>query len=289
MVWFYEFLHWLTGKMEEPHMFGWFHLMMIAIVIATTALYIILWRKADEKTYRKVIFWSWIVLVALELLKQLTINFVYNEADPALSTFEYYWDHFPFQFCAVPLYTYPLVAFLPNKGKVSSFIWESLVGFTACFITIGGLATLIYPEQALIDTIVINIQTLTYHGLMIVVGIYTAVWLGKRFNLKIYSKSPVTFIGFVIVAMILNITFIKGGIIAEGTTFNMFFISPYFPCTLPVLSAIYPVVPYPVFLLLYILGFIALGFVFFEIIYWILWLIRKLAPKTEASPVTEQQ
>ncbi|MBR3266792.1 MAG: hypothetical protein IKI55_01490, partial [Bacilli bacterium] len=113
--------------------------------------------------------------------------------------------------------------------------------------------------------------------------------LGKRFNLKIYSKSPVTFIGFVIVAMILNITFIKGGIIAEGTTFNMFFISPYFPCTLPVLSAIYPVVPYPVFLLLYILGFIALGFVFFEIIYWILWLIRKLTPKTEASPVTEQQ
>ena len=160
MTWFYEFLHWLCGKMEEPHMLGWFHLMMVGIVIALTIVYIVLWRKADEKTYRKVIFWTWVFLVYLELLKQLTINFVYNEADPSLSTFDYYWDHFPFQFCAVPLYTYPLVAFLPNKGKVSKFIWESCVGFTVCFITIGGLATLIYPEQDLIDTIVINVQTL---------------------------------------------------------------------------------------------------------------------------------
>ena len=54
MTWFYEFLHWLCGKMEEPHMLGWFHLMMVGIVIALTIVYIVLWRKADEKTYRKI-------------------------------------------------------------------------------------------------------------------------------------------------------------------------------------------------------------------------------------------
>ena len=140
---------------------------------------------------------------------------------------------------------------------------------------------------ALIDTIVINIQTLTYHGLMIVVGIYTAVWLGKRFNLKIYSKTPVPFLAFIVVAMILNVTFVKSGI-TGGSTFNMFFISPYFPSTLPVLSEIYPVVPYPIFLLLYVLGFITLGFIFFEILYWTLWVIRKLEPKKKAEAVTEQ-
>ena len=37
-------------------------------------------------------------------------------------------------------------------------------------------------------------------------------------------------------------------------TFNMFFISRFFPCTLPVLSNIYKVVPYPIFLLLYIIA-----------------------------------
>ena len=87
--------------------------------------------------------------------------------------------------------------------------------------------------------------------------------------------------------MILNVTFVKSGI-TGGSTFNMFFISPYFPCTLPVLSEIYPVVPYPVFLLLYVLGFITLGFIFFEIIYWTLWVIRKLEPKKKAETVTEQ-
>jgi len=38
-------------------------------------------------------------------------------------------------------------------------------------------------------------------------------------------------------------------------TFNMYFISPYFDCTLPILSIIYPLVPYPLFLVMYILGF----------------------------------
>ena len=35
----------------------------------------------------------------------------------------------------------------------------------------------------------------------------------------------------------------------------MFFISPHFDCTLPVLSIIYPKVPYIGFLIIYILGF----------------------------------
>ena len=38
-------------------------------------------------------------------------------------------------------------------------------------------------------------------------------------------------------------------------TFNMFYISPLFPSTLPVLSIIYPMVPWIVFFLLYLIGF----------------------------------
>ena len=37
--------------------------------------------------------------------------------------------------------------------------------------------------------------------------------------------------------------------------FNMFFISPYYDCTLPLLSMVYSAVPYPVFLCVYIFGF----------------------------------
>ena len=35
-------------------------------------------------------------------------------------------------------------------------------------------------------------------------------------------------------------------------TFNMFYISPYFECTLPILSSVYSVTLYPVFVFLYV-------------------------------------
>ena len=237
--------------MEEPTSYGWFHIMMCGVTIALLVVYIVLWRKADEKTFRKVIFWTWVVLVILEALKQLTYNFSYNAEDPASSSFWYFWDGFPFQFCAAPLYAYPVIAFLPNKGKVSKFIWESFVGLAVCFASFGGLACLVYPAQLFVDLIIVNIQSLLYHGLMFVVGVFMAVWLGNRLNIKFISKSPICFILFVAVAMLLNVTFVKGGIVPEGTRFNMYYISPYFPSTLPVLELIYPVVPYPVFLLLF--------------------------------------
>ena len=47
-----------------------------------------------------------------------------------------------------------------------------------------------------------------------------------------------------------------------GETFNMFYISPFYPCTLPVLNIIYEKTPYIVFLLCYILGFLLAGYIF---------------------------
>jgi hypothetical protein len=62
-------------------------------------------------------------------------------------------------------------------------------------------------------------------------------------------------------------------------TFNMFFISWKYPCTLPVLSDIYPKVPYIIFLLIYIVGFAIAGFIIYNIIYWITWLVDRQKPK----------
>ena len=275
--------------MEEPTSYGWFHIMMCGVTIALLVVYIVLWRKADEKTFRKVIFWTWVVLVLLETFKQLTYNFIYNAEDPASSSFWYFWNGFPFQFCAAPLYAYPVIAFLPNKGKITKFIWESFVGLSICFASFGGFACLVYPAQLFVEFIFVNIQSLLYHGLMFVVGVFTAVWLGDRLNIKFISKSPICFILFVAVAMLLNVTFVKGGIVPEGTRFNMYYISPYFPSTLPVLELIYPVVPYPVFLLLYVLGFTLIAFIFYEIIFWSIWLVRKLEPKKATNEVVQQQ
>jgi hypothetical protein len=45
------------------------------------------------------------------------------------------------------------------------------------------------------------------------------------------------------------------------TPFNMFFISPYEPSSLPVYSLIHSAVPFPVNLMIYVLGFTAAAFI----------------------------
>jgi len=46
-------------------------------------------------------------------------------------------------------------------------------------------------------------------------------------------------------------------------TFNMFYIGPYYDCSLPLLSMIYPKIPYICFILLYILGFGLISFILY--------------------------
>ena len=48
-----------------------------------------------------------------------------------------------------------------------------------------------------------------------------------------------------------------------GETFNMFFVSRHFDCTLPVYSAIHSSVPYPLNLIIYLLGFSAAAYLIF--------------------------
>ena len=49
---------------------------------------------------------------------------------------------------------------------------------------------------------------------------------------------------------------VKGYAVGE---FNMYWISPYFTTQIPILGAIKPLVPYPVFVVIYILGFVLLA------------------------------
>ena len=65
-------------------------------------------------------------------------------------------------------------------------------------------------------------------------------------------------------ALTLNIaTYHLFPVLGVNDTVNLFFISPYYPCTLPVLSTVYTQVPYPVFLSIYIFGFTLVASLFF--------------------------
>ena len=97
--------------------------------------------------------------------------------------------------------------------------------------------------------------------------------MGKKENKQVVlHKGCSCFADLVTAAIIMNHGFMSLGI---DETFNMFYISPYFDCTLPILSMIYPKVNYLIFVALYILGFTFIAFLIFIIARGIIKLTRR--------------
>ena len=256
-------LEFLDTKMETPTPYGWFHLMFIGIIIAVALTLCIFFRNCTDKTFRRIVFIFWIVIVLLEIYKE--INFTFQVSDGEIVT-EYQWYIFPFQFCSTPFYVLPFIVFLKD-GKLR----DAFISFTAIFVLVAGLAVMIYPNDVFVGTIGINIQTMVHHGSQVILGVFCCVHERRKYKGARFCLSAVAvFAALAAVATLLNETFIY--IIPDDSTFNMFFISRHFPSTLPILDGIYASVPYPVFLLAY---FFAFG-VGAAVIYLIQWGIIKL-------------
>ena len=258
------FLSILSAKMEEPTSYGWFHLMFIALMIGITVFLCIKFKNSSDRTFRIIVAVCWTIMFVLEAYKQF--EYSYSLSTPTI-TWDYQWYAFPYQLCSTPLYVLPII-FISKDSK-----WrDALVAYIATFSMFGGLATFIYPEQVFISTIGINIQTMVHHGLQIVLGIFFIVWARKRINRWFFIKAVPVFAVLVTAAIIMNHGFMSLGI---DETFNMFYISPYFDCTLPILSMIYPKVNYLIFVALYIFGFTFIAFLIFIIARGIIKLTRR--------------
>ena len=261
MNWFEKFLLGLKGTMERPTNYGWFHLMFFAIVIASTILICIYGRNAKSKNFKIVVAVLWGGVLLLEIYKQLIFSI--SEVD-GQAVWDYQWYAFPYQLCSTPLFLLPFVAFMKD-GKIR----DSIMSFLSTFAMFGGLVVFLYPNDVFVQTIGINIQTMIHHGLQIVLGIYFMVYNRKKLNWMYFVKGIIVFAVMVGIAQLLNIIVYHAVTKANGETFNMFYISPYYPCTLALLGdLIYPNVPYIVFLLIYIIGFTGAGALMFLIQYY---------------------
>ena len=248
----------LEHEMTTPTNYGWFHLMFIGIIIITTVLLCIFFRKKEDKVIRKICLICWLIMVILEIIKEVEYS-SYFEND--LLLWDYPWYIFPFQLCSTPLYVLPFVIFVKNE-KVRKFF----ISYMMTFSLFGGLAVYAYPNDVFTSTTVINFQTMIHHGLQVVLGIFLVTVYKKEYDLKYFAKGILVFAGLSIIALILNISFYHiFQHLGYDDTFNMFFISPYFDCTLPVLSAIYPKVPYIAFLLIYNIGFAIVSLIVYSI------------------------
>lgn len=234
----------LEFEIETPTTFGWFHIMFLLITILVTVLFIIKFKNPTEKFINRIFLIAGLLMFVLECYKQFVFTFSY-EAFEVIS--DYQWYSFPFQFCSVPMYVYLIIPF--TKGKVRN----ALLCFSASYSLFAGTAVMIYPGDVFIATLGISIQTMIHHGLMVVMGVYLLVSRIVKVSIKTILSATVVFSIVLLIALLMNLTVIK--FIPSDETFNMFFISPYFDCTLPILSIIYKKVPYIIFLFIYVFGF----------------------------------
>lgn len=240
----------LSHESKKPKIFGAFHLASVSTTTVLTTLLCKKCKNASERTERHIALWVWIGLLVLEAYKQFVYLFEIEEEQLILN---YSWHGFPFQLCSAPLYVLPLIAFLPS-GKVR----EAFASFYGTFVLIGGLAVCVYPGNVFVETLGINIHTMLWHGSQVFLGIYFNLRRfseSESFNLKKYFESSLPiFLSFVLIALILNVGFYHFFTLnGNDSTFNMFFISPYFECLFPVLNLIQAYTPYPIFLFSYVI------------------------------------
>ena len=233
----------LDAEMETPTAFGWFHLLFIALTVGGAVVLCLLHKKDDPDRVRRIVFITAIVVIALEIYKQINYSFSYSGE---VIEFDYQWYAFPFQFCSTPMYV-GLLAGIIKKGRVH----DALCTYLATYALFAGVCVMVYPGDVFIRTIGINIQTMICHGSMISIGVYLLYSGHVKLSHKSILGAISVFAVCVGLASVMNeIAYFSG--LLESETFNMFFISPHCEGTLPVYSLVQQAVPFPFCLIIYI-------------------------------------
>ena len=246
MAFLRELLALLNTQMDSvPQPWGVFHI--VSLVLSVFAGLALCWwmKKPTQKQVRRVVLVVSLVVILLEVYKQ--INMTFRVSGDTIES-SYPWYIFPWQFCSTPMYI-GLLGALTRKR-----IHRACCAYLASFSLFAGLAVMVYPVSVFIGTLGINIQTMVCHGSMITIGMWLLGTGYVQLEKKTMLRSALVFAVMVGIAVILNEWAYRVGIAPEHF-FNMFYVSPYCDPHLPVYSLVQPLVPFPWSLVIYILGF----------------------------------
>lgn len=264
---------------DTPKVYGLFHIGCILVLIAVCVLLCKFIKKPTDKTINIVLLTMGIVMLGLEVYKELTFILELNEET---GKYEYAWYAFPFQFCSTTMYVMVITALL-KPGKVK----DAMLAFLASYSIFGGLTVYAYPEQVFVSRLGIDIQSMAHHGLQIACGVWLLYTKTVKVNIKTILSGTYVFLVLLAMALVMNIVVYKSGVIADHT-FNMFYVGPYYECTLPLVSLLWPkeftIFKYILFLLIYIFGFIGAASVILLIAYGIERLCIKILKSINREP-----
>lgn len=235
----------LQIDVNRPKPWGIFHIIALCITFAIIG-YLYTRRNHHSEAQLKCVLGVYsIVTLILEIGKQFIWSFHYDSVSN-LVTWDYPWYAAPFQFCTTPMYVCLLCLFL-RKCKLRN----ALLSYVAYITILGSIAVMIIPTDCFCSDLLVNVHTTYLHFGSCVVSVYLLMSREVRTHRKALLTAIGTFLVFVGMAMAMNLIVYHADVL-NGETFNMFYISPYFTSSLPVFSTIQPMVPYPVFFMMYI-------------------------------------
>ena len=243
-----EILHFLQSEMEFPGIISWFHFVMLIPIIVLTIIIPIFFKDASEKVYKRILLIFWIVLIVLEVFKQILRAFHYGNP----SYWEYSIRDFPFSVCSMLYYLIPIILFM-NKEKHPKII-DAVVGYLAFISLMAGLIVCVYTNMVMSNMIFINVQSLIHHGSQVILGVYVFVWNRKSITIKTTYRSLLAFLLTMIIAIFINLRF-------HPHFINMFFINPMRITNMPIGNIIQEKAGYPVYLIVYMLSVTALTYI----------------------------
>ena len=263
---FVRFIHFFQAQMSLPLPWEAWHLCSFALTIILSVVLGIVFRKMGNNGLRIFLIIVSSILIIFEIIKQFVYSLYIVDG---VAKWDYQWYMFPFHFCSLAMYV-GLIAGIIKKGKVQDY----LLSFLVTFGMFGGLIVMFVPSQVLCYIKFVNVQTMVHHGSMIVVA--TVILAGKHIKLdfKTLLKGSVIFLICLTLGLTANIMSEK--VFAIQEEFNMFFISPYVDCPMPVFNIVYKSVPYVIFLLTYIVGFCVGVSLVMYIIKLFIWLTKLL-------------
>lgn len=230
-------------NMVKPELYGWFHI--LCLILTVLLVVVLLKLKTNEKNIRWILGITSVVVMILEVYKQLYFCTDIGES----ITFQYRWNIFPWQFCSTPMYI-GLLAAVVKKKKTH----YRLCCYLCTYALMAGVCVMLYPSSVFTENVLINVQTMVNHGTMVSVGIYLLLCNYVKCEKRTLVEAFKVFSICISIAIVLNEVAFYSGIL-ENHPFNMFYISPHVEGGLPVYGAIQKIIPYPMNLLIYILGF----------------------------------
>ena len=235
-------------EMEVPMPYGLFHLVTLLCIVICIVLICISNKKHSEFKLRFALGMFGYSSLILEIIKQLIWSTSYNPST-GITTWNYQWYGFPFQFCSTPMYAACIATFL-KEGKLR----RALTSYIGYFTILGSLMVMLVPTDIYQVHTLINIHTTVLHAGGLVLSLFLLIHRYVKPKWSYFFSGFIVYCICVLVAETLNVCVYKSGVL-NGETFDMFFISPFFKTGMPVFTIVEQYVNDVVYVIIYVFAF----------------------------------